>query len=63
MNKYHNMDAPKSPDPKIGGGGSVPGNKDSGFPGVPGKAQPKDRSNGVTKTGKLGPFNVKSEGI
>ena len=33
------------------------------WPSVPGKTQSKDRSNGVTKTGKLGKFNVKSEGI
>jgi len=65
MNKYNcgHMDAPKPPDPKYGKGGSMPPIKDSGFAGVPGKTQPTDRSNGIPKTGKLGPFRIKSEGI
>lgn len=41
----------------------VKATKDSGFPGVPGKTQPKDRSGGTSKKGSLGPFHVKSEGI
>ena len=37
--------------------------KSPSWPSVPGKTQGKDRSGGVTKTGKLGKFNVKSEGV
>lgn len=63
-NKYHeNMNAPPSSQPKGGKGGGKMNTKDSGFPGVPGKTQPKDRSNGTPKTGKLGPFHVKQEGL
>ena len=63
-NKYHaNLSAPGSSQPKGGKGGGKMNMKDSGFPGVPGKTQSKNRSNGVAKAGKLGPFNVKSEGI
>jgi hypothetical protein len=63
-NKYYaNQTAPQSSQPSSGSHGSIKNVKDSGFPGVPGKTQPRDRSNGIPKTGKLGPFRVKSEGL
>lgn len=63
-NKYHeNMSAPSSKQPSAGAKGGKMNMKDSGFPGVPGQTQSKNRSNGVAKAGKLGPFNVKSEGL
>lgn len=37
--------------------------KTAAWPGLPGKAQSKDRSGGTQKSGPLGPFRVKSEGL
>ena len=37
--------------------------KTAAWPGLPGKAQSKDRSGGTQKRGPLGPFRVKSEGL
>ena len=37
--------------------------KTAAWPGLPGKAQGKDRSGGTAKAGPLGPFHVKKEGL
>ena len=37
--------------------------KTASWPGLPGKAQGKDRSGGTAKAGPLGPFHVKKEGL
>ncbi len=60
---YKDQSAPASSQPSAGSRVSVSPIKDSGFPGVPGQTQPKNRSNGVPQTGKLGPFHVRKEGI
>lgn len=47
--------------------GSAPGGgmsmKTANWPGVPGPTQRKDRSAGVKKSGSLGAFTVKAEGL
>lgn len=37
--------------------------KTVGYPGVPGKTQPKSRANGTPTTGHCGPFYVRKEGL
>jgi hypothetical protein len=37
--------------------------KTAAWPGLPGKAQSKDRSGGTAKSGPLGPFYVKKDGL
>lgn len=47
------------------GGGSSPQGKTgtANWPGLPGKSQGSDRSGGVSKSGHMGPFSHKKEGL
>jgi hypothetical protein len=50
----------RAPGKKVGD--SMP-EKTAAWPGLPGKAQGKDRSGGTAKAGPLGPFYVKKDGL
>lgn len=71
-NKYWNKDTVPSKQTGGEGGsnkamGSAPSlsmpEKPVGYPGLPGKEQPKSRSGGAPTSGPLGPFYVNKEGL